>query len=84
MLSPLIQICLKRQKLAQMMGASFLLSSIEKENAWRLCELSMRVIAEGLWSFGAFAWMFLEKELTPCHAGGDVGVVGIAIVVVQT
>ena len=46
--------------------------------------MSMRVIAEGLWSFGAFAWMVLEKELTLGHVGGDVGVVGIAIVVVQT
>ena len=55
-----------------------------KKYVWRLCELSMRVMAEGLWSFGAFAWMVLEKELTLGHVGGDVGVVGIAIVVVQT
>jgi len=42
----------------------------------------MRVMAEGLWSFGAFARMVLEKEPPLGHVGGDVGVVVIAIVVV--
>jgi len=44
--------------------------------------LSMRVMAEGLWSFGAFARMVLEKEPPLGHVGGDVGVAAIAIVVV--
>ncbi len=44
--------------------------------------MSMRVMAEGLWSFGEFAWMVLEKEPPLGHVRGDVGVVVIAIVVV--
>jgi len=44
--------------------------------------LSMRVMAEGLWSFGAFARMVFEKEPPLGHVRGDVGVAAIAIVVV--